>query len=130
MTAAAGLSRLRMYDLRHHAITVLLENPDVSEEIAETIAGHISRNMRKRYSHVRLEAMRVALQRMQTSRHSAPPLRNRDVAEMLASGFSADVVTAKIKIGPCAFDVSIEAMKQLKGSGVPDAVILAMVKAG
>ena len=38
-----------MYDLRHHAITALLENPHVSEETVEAIAGHISREMKKRY---------------------------------------------------------------------------------
>lgn len=61
MIAAAELPGFRMYDLRHHAITVLLENPEVSEEVAESIAGHISRQMKKRYSHVRLEKMRDAV---------------------------------------------------------------------
>jgi integrase len=58
---AADLPGLRMYDLRHHAITVLLENPDVSEETVEAIAGHISPAMKKRYAHIRIEARREAV---------------------------------------------------------------------
>jgi hypothetical protein len=41
---------------------VLLEDPEVSEETAESIAGHISREMKKRYSHVRLAAQRKAVE--------------------------------------------------------------------
>lgn len=61
MITAANLPGFRMYDLRHHSITVLLENPEVSEETAESIAGHISRQMKKRYSHVRMDRMREAV---------------------------------------------------------------------
>ncbi len=68
MVAAADLVGFRMYDLRHHAITVLLENPHVAPEVAESIAGHISREMQKRYSHVRMEKMREAVRTL-----SPPP---------------------------------------------------------
>ena len=50
------------YSFRHHGITKLLENPEVSEETTEAIAGHISHAMKKRYSHVRLEARRAAVE--------------------------------------------------------------------
>lgn len=60
----AKLHGLRIYDLRHHAITVLLENPDVSEETVEDIAGHVSRRMKKRYSHIRIEVKRQAVEAM------------------------------------------------------------------
>jgi len=66
LRAQARVANFRLYDCRHHAITVLLENPQVSEETAEAVAGHISREMKKKYSHVRIEARRkavVALQR-------------------------------------------------------------------
>lgn len=59
--AAAKITNLRMYDLRHHAITAMLENPDVSEETVEDVAGHVSRRMKKRYSHIRMEHKRAAL---------------------------------------------------------------------
>ena len=58
----AQIPGLRMYDLRHHAITALLENPDISEETVEDIAGHVSRRMKKRYSHIRMEYKRAAVE--------------------------------------------------------------------
>jgi integrase len=61
LTVAANLPGLRPYDLRHTAITSILQNPDVSEETAKSIAGHISDNILKTYSHIRLDAKRVAL---------------------------------------------------------------------
>lgn len=64
MLAVAGI-RLSAYSFRHHAITKLLENPDVSEETAEAIAGHISHRMKKRYSHTRIEVKRAAVEALQ-----------------------------------------------------------------
>src|SRR5262249_47377789 len=55
--AASGLD-FRPYDFRHTAITRLLENPEVSLEIARQIAGHISEHMIRRYFHGRLSAQR------------------------------------------------------------------------
>ena len=70
LIGAAQLPGFRMYDLRHHAITALLENPDVSEETVEDIAGHVSRRMKKRYSHIRMEYKRAAVEAMA---HKRPP---------------------------------------------------------
>lgn len=61
LIVAAGLHGFRMYDLRHHAITCMLENPNVSEETVEDIAGHISAAIKKQYSHVRIKAKREAV---------------------------------------------------------------------
>jgi len=58
--AASGLD-FRPYDFRHTAITRLLENPEVSLEIARQIAGHISEHMIRRYFHGRLSAQRSAV---------------------------------------------------------------------
>jgi integrase len=60
MCVAADI-KISPYCLRHHAITKLLENPDVSEETAEAIAGHISHKVKKRYSHIRIEFKRSAV---------------------------------------------------------------------
>lgn len=57
--------RISGYSFRHHAITKLLENPKVSEETAEAIAGHISQRMKKRYSHVRIEVRRSAVEALE-----------------------------------------------------------------
>jgi integrase len=57
----AGLPHLRQYDLRHTAITRLLENPTVSERVVIELAGHVSNKMLARYSHQRIEAKRKAV---------------------------------------------------------------------
>jgi integrase len=60
MLVCANL-HISAYSFRHHAITKLLENADVSEQTAEAIAGHISERMKKRYSHTRIEVKRAAV---------------------------------------------------------------------
>jgi hypothetical protein len=46
-------------------VTDLLTNPDVSEETVEAIAGHITKAIKKRYSHIRMSAKRNALLALQ-----------------------------------------------------------------
>jgi integrase len=60
LTKKAGLPGLRFHDLRHQAITELAES-GASDSTIMSIAGHVSRRMLERYSHVRLEAKRKAL---------------------------------------------------------------------
>jgi integrase len=55
------LARLRMYDLRHTVITRLLENSENSEETVVSLAGWVSANMKKTYSHVRDRPRREAV---------------------------------------------------------------------
>jgi len=55
------LHGLRFHDLRHHAITELAES-GASEQTIKAMAGHVSERMLKRYSHIRLEAKRLAMQ--------------------------------------------------------------------
>jgi hypothetical protein len=130
ITAEAGLFRFRLYDLRHTAITKLLENPEVSEETAEAIAGHVSHRMKKRYSHVRIEVRRAAVQAMSNPIAAPTELHNQDVTTMLAMGLSAETVAAKIVASACRFDTSLDALRQLKSANVPEIVIRSMVKGG
>ncbi len=59
--AGIGL-RMRPYDFRHTVATRLLSNPEVSEETAITILGHVSPKMIRRiYNHSRHEVLRAAL---------------------------------------------------------------------
>ena len=65
LTARGGRSRerrgspsFRFHDLRHCAITSLAESGAAATIMA--IAGHVSRRMLERYSHVRMEAKRTA----------------------------------------------------------------------
>jgi integrase len=60
----AGL-RLRFHDLRHTCITKLAES-QASEQTLMAIAGHVSRKMIEHYSHIRMEAKRVALDAIAT----------------------------------------------------------------
>ena len=50
----------RWHDHRHTLITDLAES-GASEQTIMDIAGHVSRNMLKHYSHIRMEAKRDAL---------------------------------------------------------------------
>jgi integrase len=61
LTDKAGLKGLRFHDLRHTAITQVAES-GAGEQVIMGIAGHISRKMLERYSHIRLEAKRGAIQ--------------------------------------------------------------------
>ena len=57
---AAGV-RYRWHDLRHTFISRLCEDPTVSEETIRSLAGHVSREMLQRYSHIRTQAKREAI---------------------------------------------------------------------
>lgn len=66
LTEKACLTGLRFHDLRHHSITELAES-GASEQTIKAIAGHVSQRMLDRYSHIRLEAKRVALESLVTA---------------------------------------------------------------
>ena len=51
----------RWHDLRHTFVTRLAENPSVSEETIRALAGHVSRRMLERYSHIRTRAKEEAI---------------------------------------------------------------------
>ena len=57
---AAGKVSCRMHDLRHTAATKMAEN-DVPEATMKALLGHMSQAMLERYSHIRMEAKRKAL---------------------------------------------------------------------
>ena len=71
LTKKAGLSGLRFHDMRHQLITELGES-GASDQIIMAIAGHVSRRMLDRYSHIRLEAMRQALEKALGNREKSP----------------------------------------------------------
>jgi hypothetical protein len=56
LTAVAGLGGLPPYDMRHTEITDIPQFPEVSEETAGSITGHISPRILKTYSHIRPDA--------------------------------------------------------------------------
>jgi integrase len=64
------LITVRVYDLRHHAITSLLENPTISEQTIKDVAGHVSKKILERYSHIRTARKTEALEALAGLRHS------------------------------------------------------------
>lgn len=64
--AAAGFKGLRYYDLRHTAITDLLENPHIPERAVIDLAGHVSNHMLDTYSHTRQHSLHDAVARIDT----------------------------------------------------------------
>jgi integrase len=63
---AAGLPGLRFHDLRHTVVTRLLEAGE-PDHVVESITGHLSRRMLEHYSHIRLNAKKAALDRLDES---------------------------------------------------------------
>jgi integrase len=70
LTKKAGLPGFRFHDLRHCAIAQLAESGAADSTIM-AIAGHVSRRMLERYSHVRMEAKRSAMETLAASTRTA-----------------------------------------------------------
>lgn len=66
LTKAAGLKGLRFHDLRHQAVTELLQI-GLSDQTVMSIVGHVSKEMLQNYSHIRLEAKRRAVEQLEAS---------------------------------------------------------------
>jgi hypothetical protein len=71
----------------------------------------------------------------QSPAQQSPPLSsnqtvitNRDVVSMVKAGLAPEIIAAKVRNSDCQCDTSPAALAELKTSGVPDNVILAMVR--
>ena len=51
----------RFHDTRHTFITDLAESGEAGDETIRDLAGHVSKQMLKHYSHIRMEAKRRAV---------------------------------------------------------------------
>jgi integrase len=80
LTTKAGLPGFRFHDLRHCAITSLAESGAADSTIM-AIAGHVSRKMLERYSHVRMEAKRTAMETLAQSSKMDSYDTNRDTID-------------------------------------------------
>jgi integrase len=67
---SAGV-RYRWHDLRHTFVSRLAENPLVSEQTIMALAGHVSKSMLARYSHIRSAAKQVAIDALEAWRTGA-----------------------------------------------------------
>lgn len=70
-----------------------------------------------------------ALPRADASKAPLQAMTNADVLALAKAGLPAEVILAKIRTASDNFDTSTSALAQLKGAGVADSVILAMVEA-
>jgi integrase len=74
----AMLGGLLMYDLRRTAITTMLEDPEISYQTVQEIAGHTPGSpITKRYSHIRVEARRRAVDSLAPKKPAAMERRSR-----------------------------------------------------
>jgi integrase len=64
----------RWHDNRHTLVTELAES-GAGDDVIMSIAGHVSRAMLSRYSHVRMEAKRHALDEIATRQNTADEKR-------------------------------------------------------
>jgi integrase len=70
----------RWHDNRHTLITELAES-GTGDEVIMSIAGHVSRAMLSRYSHVRMEAKRRALDEIAARQRAAEENRRNEAAQ-------------------------------------------------
>jgi integrase len=68
----------RWHDNRHTQVTELAES-GAGDEVIMSIAGHVSRAMLSRYSHVRMEAKRRALDEIATRQRAADEKRKQEI---------------------------------------------------
>ncbi len=62
----------RWHDSRHTFVTDLAESTEASDETIRSLAGHVSKQMLKHYSHIRMEAKRKAVAAL-VAKPNAPP---------------------------------------------------------
>src|SRR5215467_12247336 len=73
----------RWHDNRHTLVTELAES-GAGDEVIMSIAGHVSRAMLSRYSHVRMEAKRRALDEIAARQRAADEKRREEVDQQQA----------------------------------------------
>jgi integrase len=79
---ASGLSWVTPTTFRHQAITKLLES-GAPDETVRSIAGHVSEKAMRYYSHIRIEAKKAAVDRLQM----APIPKKKDVSSTKGAAF-------------------------------------------
>jgi integrase len=71
------------HDNRHTLVTELAES-GAGDEVIMSIAGHVSRAMISRYSHVRMEARRRALDEIAARQRAADEKRQKEAQQQQA----------------------------------------------
>ena len=81
----------RWHDNRHTLVTELAEG-GAGDEVIMSIAGHVSRAMLSRYSHVRMEAKRRALDEVAARQRAADAKRIEEAQRQLESTVLPDAL--------------------------------------
>jgi integrase len=96
---SAGV-RYRWHDLRHTFVSRLAENPAVSEQTIMALAGHVSKSMLARYSHIRQAAKQAAIDALESLRArvvdsggDSPQNPPQSVADSPAGAFTTSETT-------------------------------------
>jgi integrase len=76
------------HDNRHTLVTELAES-GAGDEVIMSIAGHVSRAMLSRYSHVRMEAKRRALDEIAARQRAAEEKRRAEAARQASAEMAA-----------------------------------------
>ena len=84
----------RWHDHRHTLVTELAES-GAGDEVIMSIAGHVSRAMLSRYSHVRMEAKRRALDEIAARQCAADEKRKGDAERQMQA--TATPLTAAVQ---------------------------------
>jgi hypothetical protein len=94
----AGLPKFRVYDCRVQAITKLLSNPDVSPQVSNEIAGHISQAMQNHYSIQQFDTKMAALTTLETPPAAPVPPEPIAPAQELAPPLDATQTAIQTEI--------------------------------
>ncbi|HEJ1105646.1 TPA: site-specific integrase [Pseudomonas aeruginosa] len=73
MKKQLGMTDLRFHDLRHEAVSRLVESGQLTDQQVAAISGHKSMQMLKRYTHLRAEDLVTALDNIDQSRQGSRP---------------------------------------------------------
>ena len=90
----------RWHDNRHTLVTELAES-GAGDEVIMSIAGHVSRAMLSRYSHVRMEAKRRALDEIAARQRAADEKRQQEIREQQAVVVSPSAGSGSVNAKPC-----------------------------
>ncbi|MBN0545248.1 tyrosine-type recombinase/integrase, partial [Pseudomonas aeruginosa] len=64
-----GMADLRFHDLRHEAVSRLVESGQLTDQQVAAISGHKSMQMLKRYTHLRTDDLVKALDKVSAKPH-------------------------------------------------------------
>jgi integrase len=85
----------RWHDNRHTLVTELAES-GAGDEVIMSIAGHVSRAMLSRYSHVRMEAKRRALDEI-AARQRAADEKHNEASQKLVTQAQPSTGTPRVQ---------------------------------